>query len=239
MESTLNFFYRVDSVTSSDFNGWHHYCQLLKHKIITDKQLLYIYNTVIILRIEYQLQLVFLSKEQCNIIQTPFRTLFKHKLRMPKNTPNAILTNNLIYNFRDLYNVQIQAKYSNLLIQLNDNTIVSDTIHIRLRKLQSIWWLDKNPLISWPFKNKVYNKDHIADLLSSIHEFNLSFNVKKELTNEISGKQIHLTKILTDQIYKNAIDSIKHNKIMFLDQLTSLDDIFLLKWIDTKLSLQW
>src|SRR6266511_5044900 len=25
MESTLNFFYRVDSVTGSDFNGWHHY----------------------------------------------------------------------------------------------------------------------------------------------------------------------------------------------------------------------
>ncbi len=22
--STLNFFYRVDSVTGSDFNGWHH-----------------------------------------------------------------------------------------------------------------------------------------------------------------------------------------------------------------------
>src|SRR6266511_2194395 len=29
MESTLNFFYRVDSVTGSDFNGWHHYLILL------------------------------------------------------------------------------------------------------------------------------------------------------------------------------------------------------------------
>jgi len=99
--------------------------------------MLYVYNMIIIPRIKYRSQLVFLSKEQCNTIQTSFRILFKYKLRMPKNTPNAILTNNLIYNFRDLYNIQIQAKYSNLLIQFNDNTIVSNTTHICLKKLQT------------------------------------------------------------------------------------------------------
>src|SRR6266540_393851 len=33
MESTLNFFYRVDSVTGSDFNGWHHYTYMHNHII--------------------------------------------------------------------------------------------------------------------------------------------------------------------------------------------------------------
>ena len=112
-------------------------CALLKNKIITDKQILYIYNTVIIPRIEFRSQLVFISKDQCNSIQACFRSLLKHKLRMPKNTPNAILKNNLIYNFRDLYENQIQAKYTSLLAILNDNSIVGRSIHLRLFKLQT------------------------------------------------------------------------------------------------------
>src|SRR5215208_6901964 len=43
-------------------------CALLNHKIITDKQLLYIYNTVIVPRIEFRSQLVFISKDQYNTI---------------------------------------------------------------------------------------------------------------------------------------------------------------------------
>ncbi len=99
------------------------YCTILQHKIVTDQQLLYIYNMVIIPRIEFRSQLVFLSKEQCNTLQAPFRILFKHKLKMAKNIPNAILTNSFIYNFRDLYQVQMQSKFTNFLVQINDNSV--------------------------------------------------------------------------------------------------------------------
>ncbi len=58
---------------------------------------------VIIPRIEFRSQLTFFTKQQCDSIQSSFHTLFKHKLRMPKNITNAILTNHLIYKFEDLY----------------------------------------------------------------------------------------------------------------------------------------
>jgi hypothetical protein len=51
-------------------------CENLKKEKVTDKQLLYLINMVIIPRIEYHTQLTFLSKQGCNDI-IPFRKLFK------------------------------------------------------------------------------------------------------------------------------------------------------------------
>ncbi|PKK67223.1 hypothetical protein RhiirC2_783799 [Rhizophagus irregularis] len=51
-------------------------CENLKKEKVTDKQLLYLINMVIIPRIEYHTQLTFLSKQDCNDIIS-FRKLFK------------------------------------------------------------------------------------------------------------------------------------------------------------------
>ena len=48
-------------------------CNIIKRKPITDKQLLYLYNMVIIPRIEYRTQLTILSKRDCDSIIAPFR----------------------------------------------------------------------------------------------------------------------------------------------------------------------
>jgi len=86
--------------------------RIMKHKILTDKQLLYIYNTVIIPKLEYRTQLSCLTKNDCFNLQFPYRTLFKHKLKLSKTCPNSILFNRLLYNFRDLYDVTLQSKIS-------------------------------------------------------------------------------------------------------------------------------
>src|SRR4051794_6615993 len=54
-------------------------CNIIKRKPITDKQLLYLYNMVIIPRIEYRTQLTILSKRDCDSIIAPFRQLYKNK----------------------------------------------------------------------------------------------------------------------------------------------------------------
>src|SRR4026207_2207774 len=98
-------------------------------------------------------------------ITASFRILFKHKLSMNKCSSNALLTNPLIYNYRDLYDTQIQAKVSNLVTQLNDISIVGRTTIIRIHNLQYKYSLHKSPLEIWPF-NKTHDfRDHIADLL--------------------------------------------------------------------------
>ena len=76
--------------------------------------MLYIFNTIIVPRLEYKTQLTFLFEEKLNSLTAPFCILFKHKFSMNKCSPNALLTNPLIYNYRNLYDTQIQAKVSNL-----------------------------------------------------------------------------------------------------------------------------
>jgi hypothetical protein len=47
-------------------------CLVLKRKPITDKQLLYLWNMVIIPRLEYRSQITVLNQQQCNKIVSPF-----------------------------------------------------------------------------------------------------------------------------------------------------------------------
>ena len=54
---------------------------LMKSKPITDKHVLYIYNKLIILRIEYRSQITILTKQECDSLMGTFRIMFKHKLK--------------------------------------------------------------------------------------------------------------------------------------------------------------
>src|ERR1044071_5399428 len=140
-------------------------CNYLWSKKVTDKQMLYIFNTVIIPRLEFKSQLTFISESMIHNITAPFCILFKHRLSMNKCSPNALFTNLLIYNYRDLYDAQIQMKVSNLITQLNDFFIVSRTTIIRIRNLQYRYYLHKSSLEAWPFSKTYDFKDHIADFL--------------------------------------------------------------------------
>ncbi len=141
-------------------------CNALKYKKVTDKQLLYVFNAVIIPRLEYRSQLIFLSEDLCSTLMAPFRKLFKHKLNLNQYIPNAILSTNLLYNFRSLYEIKVHSMFTNLICLLNDPNLASLTTKIRIRQLQSQLHLAQCPLIDWPFKPSTHFKDNIADLLS-------------------------------------------------------------------------
>src|SRR5256885_1712382 len=107
-------------------------CRVLQKKHLTDKQLLYLWNMVILPCIEYRTQLTFLSPSECATIAAPFCHLFKYKLHLSFTAPNALLANCFIYRYCDLYEVQLQSKIYNFLVQLN----AQDVNTIRLLQLQ-------------------------------------------------------------------------------------------------------
>jgi hypothetical protein len=123
-------------------------CEILKRKKITDKQLLYLFNIVIIPRIEYRTQIIFLSKQDCDNIVVLFRKLFKHKLKMASSMPNAVLKNHYIYKFRDLWEVQKQSKITNFLVQINDSSSLGIITNIRLLQLQQLECLTQSPIVA-------------------------------------------------------------------------------------------
>lgn len=97
---------------------------IMTSKPMSDKHLTYIYNRVIVPRIEYWTQNYVLTESTLNSLATKYRTMAKHKLRMTKTMPNVILENPYIYNHTNLIENQIQAKISNFFVQLNDRNLL-------------------------------------------------------------------------------------------------------------------
>src|ERR1044072_6945150 len=208
-------------------------CNIIKRKRLTDKQLLYLFNMVIIPKIEYRTQLCYLSPTECSDIMKPFRKIFKQKLHFASSMPNAILENRLLYNFRDFYEVQLQSKISNFLIQINSNNLLGEITNIRIKQLQTREWLQYSPLFSWPY-NKVYKKHYkcfITSMISLCYKNNISFSVNINERNEILGGQITIASILNDfHTSKSFKQQLRNRSIMFLDQLTTPDGIRLNHW---------
>ena len=121
-------------------------CESLYYKKVTDKQLLYVFNTVIIPCLKYRSQLVFLSEDTCSQLMISFRKLFKHKLNLNQCIPNTILSTNLLFNFCSLYEVKVHSIFTNLVCLLNDPNLTGLITKIRIRQLQTHLHLAQYPL---------------------------------------------------------------------------------------------
>src|SRR6266542_423921 len=210
-------------------------CNTLKYKKVTDKQLLYVFNAVVIPRLEYRSQLVFFSEDLCLTLMAPFRKLFKHKLNLNQCIPNAILSTNLLYNFRSLYEVKVHSMFTNLVCLLNDPNLTGLTTKIRIRQLQSYLHLAQCPLIDWPFTPSTVFKDNIADVLSVLPHFNLSLDCDPSWSNNIQGGVNPIVSTIPHPVYLKSLSSLKCQRVMFVDQLFSSDGLFLITWQDRRL----
>ncbi|CAJ0893772.1 6198_t:CDS:2 [Entrophospora sp. SA101] len=159
------------------------------------------------------------------------KIMVKHKIHLSSTAPNAILENNFIFKYRDLYEVQLQAKITNFCIQINDKNLLGKITNIRLKQLQQQEWLSYSPLHEWPYKHlgKKFSKKFIASMISlcKIHE--ISFQVMKQDMNIIQGGKLHIRQFLGKGFHKFKKQLQKHS-IMFIDQLSSIDGIFLNEW---------
>ena len=207
--------------------------KMLFKKRVTDKHLLYIYNRLIIPRIEYWSQTTVLTKQECANIEKPFRRVFKNKLRLASTIPNAIF-NNYIYPYRSIYEVQCQAKITNFLIQINDTSQLGDLTHLRLRNLQNKEWLENSLLVDFPYDKiiKKYKNNFIYNMLYVCKENNITFDIKEKLKTSLTGGNVSLKSIMDLKYYNAFKTRLKEESIFYLEQITSIDGKELLTWKD-------
>jgi hypothetical protein len=210
----------------------------LRRKVITDKQTTYIFNMLILPRIEYRSQVTIFTEEECNKMMVPYRKMLKNKLKFAKTAPNSIIENSLIYNIRSIWANQIQAKITNFFIQLNDKGTLGKIMDIRLLDLQSKLWIDHSPLLSLPYTEKqIYL--YIPLLRNNFILKNLFLMKKNKITTKkekndiennkkIIGGRTTILDILGVDKYVKLIKNFKKCRLMFFDQLTNLSGTFLL-----------
>ncbi|GBC08839.1 hypothetical protein RclHR1_08410012 [Rhizophagus clarus] len=173
-------------------------------KRITDKHMIYIFNSVIIPRIEYWSQVKVLTKKFMNKIMNQFLSTFKKKLRL------SIATSNEIF-FNKIYNVKNIGKIT----------------HLRLKNIQHKKWLPSSLLAMLPDKIvKKYRNNFLIASLNLLKNHNISLINNSSHDWLILGGQILLLQVL-EHAYFHHLFFFKKYQILFLEQILSDDGLLL------------
>ncbi|PKC53349.1 hypothetical protein RhiirA1_543229 [Rhizophagus irregularis] len=214
-------------------NEIDHLVNLMYKKKITDKHILYIFNRIIVPRVEYWSQVMALSKTQTESLIIPFRRMFKNKLKFARSAPNAILDNPYIYGYRDFYDNQLQAKITDFCIQLNDNGLLGKVTEIRLKSLQAQLWTSRPLIKKLPYNRVPHTRknNYILNMLLLCHDNNISLeNLDSNTFPTIKGGKIPLEDVVDNAYYSKHKERLREKKILFLDQIISGDKSRLLLW---------
>src|SRR5438552_9697545 len=78
----------------------------LQRKIITGVMATYIYNKVLLPRIEYKLQTTFLTSNMIKTTQRIIDSTIKHKFQLERTIPNSWFYNSQIFNYKPILDLQ-------------------------------------------------------------------------------------------------------------------------------------
>src|SRR5436190_1263513 len=152
----------------------------MKYKKIIDDQVRYIYNVVIIPRVEYKMLITILSREDINTLTAKIRRLMRNKMGISNTAPNIILTHKDLYNLIDLFYRQGEAQITNLLKRLNNSHLVGEITQIKSN--------DGKKLLEWrqiPSKNAITLKGKIPQWFKKL-EMEVMENESRTLKNEFN-----------------------------------------------------
>ncbi|RHZ45763.1 hypothetical protein Glove_655g2 [Diversispora epigaea] len=171
-------------------------------KPITDKQVIYIFNAVVIPMLEYSLNDMTLSEKECLKITTKFISMIKNKALLPITAPNALIHAKEAYDVCHLWDRQLQMQSNNLFNRLNDKGMLGCSTRVRLQHLQNSFWSGQ-----------------------SITESLFTMKTKRGWGN------ITIEEMLDDESqYRLIRKSLRNRQLMFLEQLVSHNGKILLHW---------
>ncbi|GBC00137.1 hypothetical protein RclHR1_03760001 [Rhizophagus clarus] len=212
-----------------------HLTNLMWKKKITDKHILYIFNRIIIPRVEYWSQVFVLSPDLIHRLFVPFRRMFKNKLKFARTAPNAILDNSYIYGYRNPYENQLQAKITNFCIQLNDTGILGRITEIRLKLLQQLLWCSRPLIEGIPFDKipRRMKNNYLLNMINLMRQNDFTLLViDKGRFPTIAGGKNDFTSVATFDFLSKYSTILRSRQIMFVEQIISGDKRRLLNWTD-------
>src|SRR6266496_619717 len=217
---------------------YRHFTSLLRFKSLTSKQMAYLHNTVLLPKLTYQSQVTPLSAYSCQKISSPFILMFKQKSKLSSGFPNVGLFSPHLYNLIDLSSFLLRDQISTLYKLLNSRSSIHSLYLARLKSLQSTLWLPISPLdlLDWsPFiKLKCVKNDFLAQTLIAARSLSINFSSSLPSNDSvITGGHLPIIDLIPS-IYTTHISSLKSKFLLFLSQLVSADDTYLLSWSELR-----
>ncbi|GES87658.1 hypothetical protein GLOIN_2v1824527 [Rhizophagus clarus] len=198
-----------------------------------EKQIIAIWNIVIIPRIEYQLQAIVLTEDECNELMRKINTLIKHSCDLPSTIPNFLLHDKDIYGLKHIYNLQIENLSKNIIYMMNDKGQLKEIMELKMIQEQNKIWTRQciGNLNSKSFRRQNSWIINAINLLKkeklSIckHEYNDKF-----IYHCIEGGTSEIIDFLTDNEIEKSSSSRKKRGVIFIEQILEENQEKILKW---------
>ena len=126
----------------------------------------------------------------------------------------------MIYNYRDLYGVQLQAKLSNFQVAVNHPLLLGKITHLRLLQLQTASGLANTPLNSWPVDSLLSTfKYYLPALLTLAKQHGFGFIPTPRSSNPIGGGFTPISSVTTTSQYRKLLPFLRKYSIIFVSQV--------------------
>ncbi|EXX58057.1 hypothetical protein RirG_201400 [Rhizophagus irregularis DAOM 197198w] len=99
----------------------HSFSAILRSAKLTVQQVVYLYNTVLISKLDYRMQVTHLSEAECSTITSSVRALVKHKAKLSRSVPNVVLYLTHALGLINLFSFQQQSHFTNLFLLANSS----------------------------------------------------------------------------------------------------------------------
>ncbi|GES94401.1 hypothetical protein GLOIN_2v1783661 [Rhizophagus clarus] len=140
---------------------------------LSAKQVVYLYNTVLIPKLEYQMQVTHLSEKDCYTATRLSCLLMKHKANFSRSLSNPILYLSQALGLINLFPHMIQCHVNNLFLMANSSTPFIQYLFVyRLRLIQFRFSIPVSPLnmVDWSLwsNTTAFKCDYIARTIASM-----------------------------------------------------------------------
>jgi hypothetical protein len=205
---------------------------IIRFKKLTPIQFSTLFNTILSPSLEYMLQILPLTHSKSLQLSRLLTIQTKKLIHLSKNTNNIILTNPFTFNLPSLEKLINTTSSSNTERTFNSSQLLKQIAIGRIKE-----WLFKNwqpnfttqTLLDYPN----FNNNTIIFHLIQLAKNNISINIDNNLLNNYSNNITKLNSIYSLLNYKpklQTINSLRNNKILFLEQLLTSDNQYLLPW---------
>jgi hypothetical protein len=115
---------------------------------LTSQQVVYLHNTVLIPKLDYRMQVTHLSEAECSTATSSVRSLVKHKAKLSRSTPDAILYLSQALGLINLFSHQQQSHFTNLFLLANSSSFFMKSLFLyRLCFIQFYFLIPISPLL--------------------------------------------------------------------------------------------
>src|SRR5271170_1112333 len=111
---------------------------MVRHKLLSNKQLIYLYNSVIILKIDYRAQITPLTQIEADRLSAPIKKLIKSNLSLVTAFPDVGLYLDSFYQLANLFHHISRTQIVRFFTIINSCSIASRILSIRLINLQNL-----------------------------------------------------------------------------------------------------